>query len=274
MISEFNNVPDLTKARLSKVVLGNAPRKGEKRVFSSSAIAMAFRKHLSKDQLNQVKIVIPNEVLVRIRTKNFDEKQIEKELKNKWSAFCKECNLKIQMLSLPVISNTDQIEEWNVEVGKELSKGNFTIPIYIKKINENFQQYWLSGHLRVYKKVPVVQKAMAYHERFTEENVILEEKDITFSYDSTPQLADIYGKQSSQTMSTGSIVWQRNIYREKALKRGEIVKLVIGNEVFELSTLGQAEQDAFIGDTVNVKNLKTNKIVSGEVINKGEVKIE
>lgn len=33
LISEFNNVPDLTKARLSKVVLGNAPRKGEKEFF-------------------------------------------------------------------------------------------------------------------------------------------------------------------------------------------------------------------------------------------------
>ena len=274
LISEFKGLPEDTQKNLASVVLGNAPKKGEKRVFSSPAIAMAFRKHLTKEQIKGLKLVIPSEVVIRVKDRSLKKENIKKELSEIWKGYCADCSFKIQMMSLPYIKNISDVEDWSVDAGKEPAKGNFNLPMYIKMKGQNLKQYWLTGHSRVYKRVPVLKKAMAHGERFSKKNVHILDKDITFAYDSTPNLKDIYGKQCSQAMRAGAIIWQNRVLREKALTRGEIVKLVIGNELFELSTLGKAESDAYVGDSVRVKNLKTNKVVSGLVVRKGEVRLE
>ncbi|MCB0356703.1 MAG: flagellar basal body P-ring formation protein FlgA [Bdellovibrionales bacterium] len=275
LISEFQNVPKPLQDKLRSVVLGNAPQTGgEKRVFSSSAIAMAFRKHLNKNELQDLKLVIPNEVLISVKNHNLNNKNVSKELLAIWQNYCGDCSFKIQYLNMPLISNIHDVEDWSLDVGKDLPRGSFNVAMYVKLKKQNVRNFWVTGQAKVYRKVPVVKKAMAVGERFNKDNVEIQEKEITYAYDSTPEVNDVYGLQSTQALRPGAIIWQGLVLREKAMVRGEIVKLVIGNEVFEMSTLGKVESDAYIGDRVQVKNLQTNKILTGSVTAKGEVRLE
>lgn len=274
MISEYQNVPHEIQEKLNKIVLGNAPKAGERRVFSNAAIAMAFRKHLPGDWAKKVQVHIPNEVRVNVRDLKWNQENIKKQLVETWQQHCQDCQLQLQYLNLPYLSSENNIEEWSVDAGKDLPKGSFHIPVYIKQAQQPLKQYWLSGQLRIYKKVPIVAKAMAMGEIFSQDFVEWAERDVTFAYDGTPFVRDILGKRTSQALRAGNIIWQNLILREKAILRGDMVKLIIGTETFEVSTMGRAENDAYVGDTVQVKNLKSNKVVSGAVTGKNEVRIE
>jgi flagella basal body P-ring formation protein FlgA len=52
------------------------------------------------------------------------------------------------------------------------------------------------------------------------------------------------------------------------------VKVITGDKDWNISMSAKTEQDGFIGDTVSVRNLQTNKLISGRVIGRGEVEVQ
>ncbi|MCB9024952.1 MAG: flagellar basal body P-ring formation protein FlgA [Bdellovibrionaceae bacterium] len=274
LISEFQNIPKSIQNSLSRVNLGRVPIPGEKKVFTSSEIAMAFRKKIRDEHFKDIKLIIPNEILIRYKDHKWSEENVKNELINIWRNYCSDCSFQVQYLNLPYFAKDQHVEDWSLDAGRDLPKGSFNLPVYLKFKNIPLKQYWLSGQVKLYRKVPVVEKAMNIGEIFSEEYIKIVERDVTFAYDSTPELKDLIGKRCSQSLRSGSIIWQNLVLREKAVSRGEIVKLTIGNDRFEVSTMGKAEKDAYIGDTVQVTILKFNKLVSGSVVSKGEVRVE
>jgi flagella basal body P-ring formation protein FlgA len=75
-------------------------------------------------------------------------------------------------------------------------------------------------------------------------------------------------------MNAGDIVWRGSLVREKAIQRGELVRVVSGEGNWSVSVQAKTEQDGFLGDTVNLRNVQTNKLISGRVIGRGEVEVQ
>ncbi len=274
MVISSEGLPKELLKILNRVRLGNVPKVGERRVFSGTAIAMAFRKNLSKEQLNTYKLVIPNQVVVRVKDRRLTERNVKKELLSIWQSQCSTCSYKIKYLSLPKIKNIKTVEHWSLDTGRDTPRGSFNLAIHIKQIDKPTQQYWVAGQVRTFKKALVVKEYMTRGERFTKENTEYKSKDITFSYDSLVNIEDVVGRKSKQSLRVGSIIWQNSIVREKAINRGEIIKVLITSDSFEVSTFGKAKSDGFIGDRVQVETVGANKLVTGSVTKKGEVRVE
>ena len=128
--------------------------------------------------------------------------------------------------------------------------------------------------MAIYKKVPVVTRALNMGEKLRADDVAESLRDVTFSYDSSPALEEIPGKVLRYSVGVGDVVWSRTIKKEKALARGEIVKVIAESENFQIVLMARAEQDGYMGDTIQLKNLRTNKLISGVVADSGEVMIK
>jgi len=63
------------------------------------------------------------------------------------------------------------------------------------------------------------------------------------------------------------------LQREFAVKSGEIVKVTAGSSDWEVTIDGIAQASGYIGDTVNVKIPRTQKLVSGLLTAKGVVEV-
>jgi flagella basal body P-ring formation protein FlgA len=61
--------------------------------------------------------------------------------------------------------------------------------------------------------------------------------------------------------------------RERAIRAGEMVQLRTADGDWEVTVSMVAQQDAFIGDIINLKNPKTNNILMGQVTGRGEVEL-
>lgn len=120
-----------------------------------------------------------------------------------------------------------------------------------------------------FKKIAVLKHAVV-------RNTLLTEEDISFQKTNINQLTsgyfenikDLKDKVLSQNLSKGTILTRHMVKSPMAIKRGQVVTLIAKNAVIEVRMEGKAMSKGAIGERIKVKNLKTNRIVEGVVMDK------
>lgn len=173
-------------------------------------------------------------------------------------------------MSLPAIQG---VRDWTLRLKAELPRGSFSVPVSIIREDTAPVNAWISGRVVAKKKVPVLRRIMAANERLQDKDYAWEFRDVSFAMDGVPAAEDMIGRQVKQMMRAGDIVYSGMIVKEKAIRRGEMVQVRSGAGMWEVTMMVVAQQDAVIGDTINLKNLKTNNILVGQVTGLGEVEL-
>ncbi|MEK6555749.1 MAG: flagellar basal body P-ring formation chaperone FlgA, partial [Bdellovibrionota bacterium] len=256
--------------QLDKISLGSAPALGEQRIYSSSVIAQALR---STTELASLKFVIPNEVKVDNRGYELNEEVVKSDLLNVWKDQCADCELSIKRIALPVLPADLKDRPWRLETDGRLPKGNFSSKFFVSKASGEEVLFWLSGQLEIKKLVPVLNRALQMGQRIGGEDYRWEWRDVTMATDGFPSEKNIEGQKMRLTANAGDILFFQTIAREKAVARGEVVRVHVGESEWQVSLEAVTEQDGYVGDTVNLRNRSTNRVISGEVIARGEVRI-
>lgn len=254
--------------QLAALLLGDAPKLGEQRIYSNDIIASALRKSFKSKEWS---VQIPHQVVVQNRGYELDNTTIEKELLTRWGALCVGCKIRIKSIQLPVLPANLTDRPWALETTNHLPRGHFSQKIIVSLANHQNQYYWINGEMEVQKKVPVLNRSTPINTRLNAEDIKWEWRDVTLATDSTPVESEILGRQVRFTMNANDIIWSGSILREKAVQRGEIVRVTVGDQQWQISTQAITQQDGYIGDTINLKNLQTQKIITGRVVANGEV---
>lgn len=265
------NIPTEIESELAAITLADAPKLGEQRVFKNSVVAGALRQSSThRDWVLQ----IPREVVVENRGFEISEEAIRQELNSRWKTICGECQLDIKNLQLPVISAEYKNTPWFIENDEKLPRGHFAQKIILTKPDGRPVIYWVNGQLEIRKKVPVLSGSIVSSTRLTDADFSLDWRDVTYATDSAADAKDIVGQQTKFMMNSGDILWRGSLVREKAVQRGEIVRVISGDGSWKISITAKTEQDGFVGDTVNLRNVQTNKLISGRVVSRGEVEVQ
>ena len=224
---------------------------------------------LSKN--NKINLKIPSKIIVENKGYEVGREEVKQALLQQWQPVCGHCKIEFQSLSIPLIPLAYQQEPWRVNTRGNLPRGSFSAPIQFLGKKQPPGSFWVSGQVSILRKVPVTKRSIRMGERIAAKDVSWKYKDVTFAYDGTPDLKNIIGRKSRVSMKAGQIVWVNSIIKEKAVSRGQIIKVVLGDDRFEIVLQAKAEQDGYVGDRVKLKNLKTDKIFSGVVTRLGEV---
>ena len=269
-VVEVEGLTVRAQKNLSKISLGDAPKLGEQRVYTDKVIAVAIRQSLSQKNWG---VQIPRKIIVDNRGYEVDRESVENELLSAWSTICSDCRILLKSLQIPILPPTAINRPWRVDKDSRLPLGHFSKKIFITLTDGREQIYWLSGEIEVKKKVPVLTRSTPMSTRLSAEDFKMEWRDVTLATDTNPSDKEIDGQQVRYSMNANDIIWRSSLIREKAVQRGEIVKIFVGDENWQVSMQARTEQDGFIGDMVNVRNLQTNRILSGRVVGAGEVQI-
>jgi flagella basal body P-ring formation protein FlgA len=272
-IIEFDNDEQAQQFRdVNIVVIDDALRLGEKRVFSNKAIAELIRKNPKSKNWN---FKIPHRVIIENKGYQISYEAVEAALLNSWKPICNlDCEIKVTALQLPIIPNQYHGRPWSLQYDGRNPKGY--LQAQIKFINEDQTPtfFWVTGKTQMRKKMPVLKQAMASLRRINKDDIQMEWRDVTFATDSTPTVEDIVGQQLRFALNSGDIIWSNSLIKEKAVKRGQNVRVFLTDPSWEVAIQAITEQDGYVGDIVNLRNLTTNKIISGRVVGNGEVEIQ
>jgi flagella basal body P-ring formation protein FlgA len=265
-IVDMQGIDEKLKSNLIKVPLAAAPAVGETIEFSSAAISGLLRNSLNFADLPHVKI--PHRVVVERPSHKWNQANVEKELLQLWQPSCLDCRLLLDHLTLPAGS----FDNWKINAKADLPHGNFSVPLEVEKDGQS-ATLWLQGQLIIKKFVPVTKREIFFGERIQAGDVDWAWRDVTMAQDGIPSSSEVVGRRVKTSLRVSDIVFSGSLEREKALRRGEVARVISGHGDWEVSINAIAQQDAEVGDTVTLKNPRTNRDLTGVVVSKDEVEI-
>lgn len=229
-------------------------------------IRNAMNSHQGIRKLNP-SFKVPSHIKVSFSSQPISRQEVERKISNALKIRCHECEYKISVQSVPAPSQ----KQWELDFSQLTNKGGFLLPL---RDGDQHQLKWISGTIRVSQLTPVTTRMILQGERVQPEDIRMLMTDVTYSKDGVLRVEDIQGQIATRSLPIGSPIWTTDLKREPAAKKGQIVKALIGDESFEISTNMQAEDSGFVGDLIKVKNLETQKVLSGLIVEKGVVKLQ
>lgn len=209
---------------------------------------------------------IPSQVKVSFSKEAISRDEVTRKISNHLNVTCPSCEYRVSVTKTPVPTQ----KEWDLDFSQMSTKGGFLLPL-----REGSDQIkWISGTIRVSQLTPVATRLILQGERVQSGDVRMVMTDVTYAKDSVVRAEDIQGQIAARSLAVGTPIWTSDLKREPAAKKGQIVKAMLGDETFEISVNMQAEDNGFIGDLIKVKNIETQKVMSGLVVEKGVVKLQ
>lgn len=260
----------LVKALESTLVRDDARELLISQKLPSKEVLEIFRKALNENaEIQSAKPVlkVPSEVKVSFSTNPISRSEVERKILNRLFSSCVGCDFKVTIQSTPV----PQSENWSVNYDFNELKGGVLLPL---ADGNNRSAKYVSANIRVSKLTPVAKRFVKVGDRVTMDDFEYKFTDITFAKDSPLNVEDIEDQISAKNIAAGAPVWAGDFKKQAAAQRGQIVKAVIGDENFEITTEMMAEESGYIGDTIRLKSLDTKKLFSGTVMAKGVVRIQ
>ncbi len=270
-IAEVHNGSEELLSLMSEVVLRDDARGLLlKQDFPAQEILLKMRQALeNKPELKAQNpaFKIASSIKVNFSTTPISKSEVERKIRNTLQARCHECEYHISIQSTPVPGN----KIWDLDMSQLSGKGGFLLPV---KDGDTRQLKWISGTIRTSQLTPVTTRLILQGERVQAEDLTMSMTDVTFAKDGVLRMQDITGQLAARSLAVSSPIWARDLRREPAAKRGQIVKVTTGDENFEISINATAEENGFIGDLIKIKSSDNQKMLSGIVTEKGVVKLQ
>lgn len=269
-VAEVKGADEALVQLLDKVVLRQEARElllSQK--LKAHEVILKLREAMDSEGLRDLnpQFSIPSEVEVQFSKNVISKDELLRRLTNKLQARCQKCQYQIQLQNLPHIQNHD----WVLDLSSLSTRGSFLVPVLN---SQGIRQAYISGSVKVTQLTPVTTRMVLQGERLLAEDIKLAMTDVTFAKDAALSIEDLKGQVAARNLSVGTAIWSADIRREPAAKRGQLVKALLGNDGFEITTNMIAEDNGFVGDAIRLKNPETQKILSGVILEKGVVQLQ
>jgi len=267
-IAELQNVSDETRRELEDIVISNAPRDNEKRVFTRYALSEMLRGTLHN---HPMLTVIPEKVQVMARMNPLHPERLAGMIIDHYRSKV-DGNILVENLKVPDVAG-QKVETVHIQFKDELPKGSFSFPLQVSGAGIT-KSFWLTGKMRHETQVAVLRRSINSGDSIQVEDYTMEKRDVTFAPDAPANPSDLALAKAARALGVGSILWRSTLQRQPAMRAGETVKLILANDGWQVSASAVVQQQGFVGDTVKVANPITQKIMSGTVIEKGVVRVQ
>lgn len=121
--------------------------------------------------------------------------------------------------------------------------------------------------IKIFKNVAVLKRPVTRNLPLTEADIAFEKTDINrLNSGYYTEINEITGKMLTQNLAPGTIVTQHLLKTPLAIKRGQLVTLIAKNSAIEVRAEGKALSQGAVGDRIRVKNLRTQRIIEGVIL--------
>lgn len=210
--------------------------------------------------------VVLNDKMSFKTSKSLSKEEGVRKVQNYLTAQCAECIYDILVTQIPSNPKFDFVFSESLF---RTQKGSFLVPL---KSDTSTTLGWFSGTWKTYRKVPVLNKWLPQNSRITSDDVKEELKEITFMSDKLISSEELIGRMTNRALNAGALITRDLLVTEKAVKKGETVKVLVSEGSIEIVLSGIAETEGQIGDQIKIK--AQNKMLTGKIKEKGQVVVE
>jgi flagella basal body P-ring formation protein FlgA len=267
-------IPDSElNAKLSDLVVFEALANGTEKTFKSQELVLILRERLSFQDLQRLSVKVPERFVVRAQRNFLYPTDIAREIKERAQAMCAPCTVEFEDLNMPEMKGANEVLQTHLDTQALKGAGSFLLPLQVET-SQGRNVHWVTGKISFYKMAPVAKRLIRANERIAESDFEIKKINISYAKDGIPSKEDLSGKLSMRTLAVGQPIFAADLKKEPAATRGQSVRILTGNESFEIVTSGIAEEGGSIGDSIKVKSSDTQKLLSGVLIDKGTVRVQ
>jgi len=259
------------QSKLESIAVSVAPADGERQSIHDVTITPLLRPLIQKERLRfkeSIHLVVPKVISVTTSRGDINVEFVRDELMQAWKSLCVGCQLEVTGLSVPRLT---QVRDWSLNLKSDLPRGGFSLPVNVIKEDGSSSVGWVSGTLKIKRKVPVATRILAMNERVSIKDFNWEYRDTSYAIDGIPTAEDLAGRKLRQGLRVSDILWKSMLERERAVRRGDMVQIRSASGAWEVTMNAVAQEDGFVGDVINLKNAKSNAVLMGQVTGQGEV---
>ncbi len=177
---------------------------------------------------------------------------------------------RIEPAEIKVAKGTPFKIEW---IGPPRPGSNSALLIFNPSSSQN-QIVRLWGWVEVQNQVVVVKKRIPTHKVLTEEDLALENREISsLPPDVVLTLEEAIGKEVRVSLSEGAILRKSFLTPPILIKRNQEVEILARGKNFLIKAKGVALENGKLNQFIRVRNLSSNKVIQGKVIEEGKVEV-
>ena len=163
------------------------------------------------------------------------------------------------------------LSEWEWDPFTVNFRGSFTALI---KMPDTRWSGWLTGAVKWKGPVLSTKRTISFQEKIQESDLEEVEKDITYTKDVITDKSEAVGQMAARTLSPATMLTRTELRKEPLIKKGQVVKALIGEVDFEISIMTVAEETGFAGDLIKIKNMDSAKLLSAVIVDRGVVRVQ
>ena len=256
-IVETKNINDQLVAELKDILL----KENKANILYKSELAKMLR-------TIKAHFILPSELKIIRSRSAISRMEVERKVKNKIYSQCTDCDVQVKISSVPNNMESD----WSLDLNIDLTKSTVMIPVYATKNTDT--KGWILAQIKRYQTVPVLNKSVKIGDVLTEDMFTNEKRQMLNLRDTVQKIESIIGMQAVRFLNAGQVLQYADVKKEMVLKKGQMVKAIVGGADFEVAISAEAQESGSIGDIVRIKNMDSQKIFAAKVIERGIVRIE
>lgn len=199
---------------------------------------------------------------------NVVEATLLSQLRQGYRSICEDCRIEFKDVKIPKFTAEDspdlKIDFENLKWG-----GSFLLPVTFL----GQTQAYISGQVRLHRQGLISARALNALEIITTADIKTDWLDVTFLKDELANEADLNGVVSRRFIGIRQPLLKSDLRRPQVITRGQMIKVVTGDEQFEVTAQMKAEENGSVGDYIRVKS-DLNKVLTVKVIEPGTGRLE
>jgi len=164
---------------------------------------------------------------------------------------------------------------WEVKIPPRLSPGNLPVSMAFFVEGQKVQEARFQMRVEVYADVVMARNYLPRHQRIEEKDVLLVNRNILqLPPDVATNLKEVLGKRTTLSVNSQEILRKSMLEIPPLVKKGERVTLVVENDDFRITSVGEVKEDGRKGDRIKVINISSRKEAYGRILDAHTVQVD
>ncbi len=203
------------------------------------------------------------------------ERFVEKYIRNNITDTTKEILVEFRNIPSRI---TVPCDEYSLRIVDEIGsafKGNISLPIEIICGRNLYRRLIVSVKIRTFENVLVASTFINRNETVLNDKITFKKiETTTLPNDVIKESSELNGKRTRRIINEGSILFGSSLENQPAVKRHNILDLVVNTRYVKITTKVIAKEDADINEIISVEEIGSRKKLKAVVLNNKTVEIK
>ena len=156
-----------------------------------------------------------------------------------------------------------------------LRGGNVSMVIHFLVNGREVKKARMTAQVNIFADVVVARSYLKKHHVIRERDVQLANKNISgLAPDAVTEFEEVVGKRTTLTINSQEVFRKSMVERTPLVKKGDRLTLVIENDRFRITTLGEVREEGAKGDRVRLLNISSKREVYGRILDANTAKVD